>query len=59
MEQMYVETVKCVCFQSVSGSEEQGGRVWLAVHEDGISVLEHNLMVKMWSDWTLVLMTIC
>lgn len=30
--------------ESVSGSEEQGGRVWLAVHEDGISVLEHNLM---------------
>lgn len=28
----------------VSASQEQGGRVWLAVHEDGISVLEHNSM---------------
>ncbi|KAK7901514.1 hypothetical protein WMY93_018283 [Mugilogobius chulae] len=28
----------------VSASPEQTGRVWLAVHEDGISVLEHNSM---------------
>ncbi|XP_070771772.1 pleckstrin homology domain-containing family H member 2 [Enoplosus armatus] len=28
--------------ESVTPSPEQGGRVWLAVHEDGISVLEHN-----------------
>lgn len=28
----------------VSASPEQAGRVWMAVHEDGISVLEHNSM---------------
>uniref|UniRef100_A0A8C6UY96 Pleckstrin homology domain containing, family H (with MyTH4 domain) member 2 n=1 Tax=Neogobius melanostomus TaxID=47308 RepID=A0A8C6UY96_9GOBI len=28
----------------VSAYPEQAGRVWLAVHEDGISVLEHNSM---------------
>ncbi|KAK2922223.1 pleckstrin homology domain-containing family H member 2 isoform X1 [Channa argus] len=28
--------------ESISPSTEQGVRVWLAVHEDGISVLEHN-----------------
>ncbi|XP_059179825.1 pleckstrin homology domain-containing family H member 2 [Centropristis striata] len=28
--------------ESITPSPEQGARVWLAVHEDGISVLEHN-----------------
>ncbi|KAI3362950.1 hypothetical protein L3Q82_011620, partial [Scortum barcoo] len=28
--------------ESITPSPEQGVRVWLAVHEDGISVLEHN-----------------
>ncbi|XP_023281667.1 pleckstrin homology domain-containing family H member 2 [Seriola lalandi dorsalis] len=28
--------------ESITSSPEQGVRVWLAVHEDGISVLEHN-----------------
>ncbi|KAF7656122.1 hypothetical protein LDENG_00046070 [Lucifuga dentata] len=27
---------------SITSSPEQGARVWLAVHEDGISMLEHN-----------------
>ncbi|CAJ1066904.1 pleckstrin homology domain-containing family H member 2 [Xyrichtys novacula] len=28
--------------ESITASPQQGVRVWLAVHEDGISVLEHN-----------------
>ncbi|XP_035462558.2 pleckstrin homology domain-containing family H member 2 [Scophthalmus maximus] len=28
--------------ESITPSPEQGVRVWLAVHEDGISILEHN-----------------
>uniref|UniRef100_A0A4W5M5Q1 Pleckstrin homology, MyTH4 and FERM domain containing H2 n=1 Tax=Hucho hucho TaxID=62062 RepID=A0A4W5M5Q1_9TELE len=28
--------------ESITPSPEQGARLWLAVHEDGISVLEHN-----------------
>ncbi|XP_034040743.1 pleckstrin homology domain-containing family H member 2 [Thalassophryne amazonica] len=28
--------------ESITPSPEQGAHVWLAVHEDGISVLEHN-----------------
>uniref|UniRef100_A0A667XPN1 Pleckstrin homology, MyTH4 and FERM domain containing H2 n=1 Tax=Myripristis murdjan TaxID=586833 RepID=A0A667XPN1_9TELE len=28
--------------ESITPSPEQGARVWLAVHEDGVSVLEHN-----------------
>ncbi|KAM9803961.1 pleckstrin homology domain-containing family H member 2 [Neosynchiropus ocellatus] len=28
--------------QSISSSPEQSSRVWLAIHEDGVSVLEHN-----------------
>ncbi|XP_019112890.2 pleckstrin homology domain-containing family H member 2 isoform X2 [Larimichthys crocea] len=28
--------------ESITSSPEQGVRIWLAVHEDGISVLEHN-----------------
>uniref|UniRef100_A0A4W6FXB5 Pleckstrin homology, MyTH4 and FERM domain containing H2 n=1 Tax=Lates calcarifer TaxID=8187 RepID=A0A4W6FXB5_LATCA len=32
--------------ESITPSPEQGVRVWLAVHEDGISVLEHNSIVS-------------
>uniref|UniRef100_A0A7N6ARU4 Pleckstrin homology domain containing, family H (with MyTH4 domain) member 2 n=1 Tax=Anabas testudineus TaxID=64144 RepID=A0A7N6ARU4_ANATE len=28
--------------ESITPSPEQGVRVWLAVHEDGVSILEHN-----------------
>ncbi|KAG7511976.1 pleckstrin-likey domain-containing family H member 2 [Solea senegalensis] len=28
--------------EAITPSPEQGARVWLAVHEDGISILEHN-----------------
>ncbi|XP_077960053.1 pleckstrin homology domain-containing family H member 2 isoform X2 [Gasterosteus aculeatus] len=28
--------------ESITSSPEQGARVWLAVHEDGVSVLEHR-----------------
>uniref|UniRef100_A0AAQ5YG43 Pleckstrin homology domain containing, family H (with MyTH4 domain) member 2 n=1 Tax=Amphiprion ocellaris TaxID=80972 RepID=A0AAQ5YG43_AMPOC len=31
---------------SITPSPELSGRVWLAVHEDGISVLEHNSIVS-------------
>uniref|UniRef100_A0A3B4B1G6 Uncharacterized protein n=1 Tax=Periophthalmus magnuspinnatus TaxID=409849 RepID=A0A3B4B1G6_9GOBI len=40
-----------------SASPEQAGRVWLAVHEDGISVLEHNSMKPMVSHSYKNLMT--
>uniref|UniRef100_A0A8D3BRU5 Pleckstrin homology, MyTH4 and FERM domain containing H2 n=1 Tax=Scophthalmus maximus TaxID=52904 RepID=A0A8D3BRU5_SCOMX len=33
-------------FESITPSPEQGVRVWLAVHEDGISILEHNSIVS-------------
>lgn len=34
-----------LCFQAVTASPEQDVRVWLAVHEDGLSVLEHSSVV--------------
>ncbi|KAL6101564.1 plekhh2 [Pungitius sinensis] len=30
--------------KTITSSPQQGARVWLAVHEDGVSVLEHNSM---------------
>lgn len=35
-----------LCFQAVTASPEQDVRVWLAVHEDGLSVLEHSSVVR-------------
>lgn len=41
-----LELNSVLCFQSITPSPEQDVRVWLAVHEDGISVLEHNSVVS-------------
>lgn len=41
-----LELNSALCIQSITPSPEQGVRVWLAVHEDGISVLEHNSVVS-------------
>lgn len=35
-----------LCFQAVTASPEQDVCVWLAVHEDGLSVLEHSSVVR-------------
>lgn len=35
--------------QTVTSSPEPGVRVWLAVHEDGVSVLEHNSIVRLFT----------
>ncbi|XP_074532607.1 pleckstrin homology domain-containing family H member 2 [Halichoeres trimaculatus] len=43
--------------ESVTASPQQGGRVWLAVHEDGISVLEHNSVKPLVSHPYRTLMT--
>ena len=46
-----------LCFQSITPSPEQGVRVWLAVHEDGLSVLELISVVRICEPQTYVLVT--
>ncbi|XP_034537477.1 pleckstrin homology domain-containing family H member 2 [Notolabrus celidotus] len=43
--------------ESVTASPQQGVRVWLAVHEDGLSVLEHNSVKPLVSHTYKTLMT--
>lgn len=44
-----------LCFQSITPSPEQDVRVWLAVHEDGLSVLELSSVVRICEPQTHVL----